>query len=41
MGHGGEMTEVALVSLVFLTWGVEEIVLKHLRKALSKMQNSA
>lgn len=32
VGHGGEITEVALVSLSFPSWGVEEIVLKHLRK---------
>lgn len=32
VGHGGEITEVAFVSLSFLSWGVEEIVLKHLRK---------
>lgn len=29
VGHGGEITEVAFVSLSFLSWGVEEIILKH------------
>lgn len=34
--HGGEITELAFVSLRFLTWRVEEIILKHLRKYFLK-----